>query len=75
MIRLRLAVNQVNQIILSVEQLDLTLEDSIGVHLIFANIFVGAKHSGSKSLILINKLSIGMLRPCKIEMHPSIVYD
>ena len=29
----------------------------------FANIFLGAKHSGSKSLILTNKLSAGMLRP------------
>jgi hypothetical protein len=29
----------------------------------FCNIFVGAKHSGSKALILTNKLSAGMLRP------------
>ena len=44
------------------------------VHLIFANIFVGAKHFGSKSLTLTNKLSAEMLRPCKIEMHPTIPY-
>ena len=41
-----------------------------GVYLIFANIFVGAKHSGSKSLLITNKLSAGMLRPYHIEMHP-----
>ncbi|MEG3881216.1 hypothetical protein QT972_28020, partial [Microcoleus sp. herbarium7] len=29
------------------------------VHLIFANIFVGAKHSGSRYLVLTNKLSAG----------------
>ncbi|MEG3875821.1 hypothetical protein QT972_00360 [Microcoleus sp. herbarium7] len=40
-------------------------------HLIFANIFVGAKHSGSKSVVITNKLPAGMLRPSKIEMHPS----
>ena len=40
------------------------------VHLIFANILVGAKYFGSKYLILTNKLSVEMLRPCKIEMHP-----
>ena len=28
-----------------------------GVHLIFANIFVGAKHFGSKSLLITNKSS------------------
>jgi hypothetical protein len=39
------------------------------VHLSFANIFVGAKHSGSKSLLLTHKLSAGMLRPYKIEVH------
>ena len=32
------------------------------MHLSFANIFVGAKHSGSKSLLITNKLSAGMLR-------------
>ena len=42
----------------------------LGCILIFANIFVGAKHFGSKSLILTNKLSAEMLRPCKIEMYP-----
>ncbi len=46
-----------------------------GVHLISENIFVGAKHSGSKSLLLTNKLSAGMLRPCKIEMHPISAYS
>ena len=40
------------------------------VPLIFANIFVGAKHFGSKSLVLTNKLSAEMLRPCPIEIHP-----
>ena len=39
-------------------------------HLIFANIFVGAKHSGSKSLLITNKLSAVMLRPSNIGMHP-----
>jgi hypothetical protein len=39
--------------------------DTARVHLIFANIFVGAKHSGSKSLLLTNKLCAGMLRPYK----------
>lgn len=35
-----------------------------------ANIFVGAKHFGSQSLlVLTNKLSAEMLRPCKVEMH------
>ena len=33
------------------------------VYLILANIFVGTKHSGSKSLLITNKLSAGMLRP------------
>ena len=37
------------------------------MHLIFANIFVGAKHSGSKSLVIINKLSAKMLRPSKSD--------
>ncbi|MEG3882472.1 hypothetical protein QT972_34545, partial [Microcoleus sp. herbarium7] len=32
-------------------------------HPIFANIPVGAKHFGSKSLLITNKLSAGMLRP------------
>jgi hypothetical protein len=41
-----------------------------GVHLSFANIFVGAKHDRSKSLVSTNKLSAGMLRPYKIEMLP-----
>ena len=36
----------------------------------YADIFVGAKHSGSKSLVIINKLSAKMLRLYKIEMHP-----
>ena len=45
------------------------------VHLIFANIFVGAKHFGSKSLVLTNKLSAEMLRPCQIEMHPKKMSD
>ena len=47
-----------------------TLRISDRQHLIFANIFVGAKHSGSKSLLITNKLSAGMLRPYKIGMHP-----
>jgi hypothetical protein len=34
----------------------------------FANISVGAKHSRSKSLVLTNNLSAGMLRPYKIGM-------
>ena len=41
----------------------------IAVHLILANIFVGAKHFGCKFLTLTNKLSAAMLRPYKIEMH------
>ncbi|TAG74943.1 MAG: hypothetical protein EAZ23_04525 [Oscillatoriales cyanobacterium] len=41
-----------------------------GVHLIFENILVGAKHFGSKSLILVHKLCAEMLRPCQNEMHP-----
>jgi hypothetical protein len=40
------------------------------VDLSFANIFVGAKHDRSKSLMITNKLSAVMLRPYKIEMHP-----
>ena len=41
-----------------------------GEHPIFANILVGAKHFGSKSLVITNKLSAEMLRPFQIEMHP-----
>ena len=41
----------------------------IGASGVKANILVGAKHSGSKSLVITNKLSAGMLRPSKIEMH------
>jgi DNA polymerase III delta prime subunit len=41
-----------------------------GEHPDFANISVGAKHSGSKSLVLTNNLSAGMLRPYKIGMLP-----
>ena len=41
------------------------------VHLIFANIFVGAKHFGSKSVILTNKLSTEMLRPCTHRDAPA----
>ncbi|MFB2875581.1 hypothetical protein [Floridanema aerugineum] len=37
---------------------------------VLVNIFVGAKHSGSKSLFLINSLSTGMLRPYQIGMLP-----
>jgi hypothetical protein len=44
----------------------------IRVHLILANIFVGAKHFGIKSLVLTNKLSAEMLRPCQNEMHPML---
>lgn len=40
------------------------------VHLSFANILLVAKHFGSKSLLLINKLPAGMLRPFKSEIHP-----
>ncbi|MEG5056762.1 MULTISPECIES: hypothetical protein [unclassified Microcoleus] len=39
----------------------------------FANISVGAKHSGHKSLLLTNKLSAGMLRPYKIGMLPEML--
>ncbi|MGB8690515.1 MAG: hypothetical protein WCD53_24715 [Microcoleus sp.] len=46
-------------------------ETTQGEHPIFANISVGAKHSGSKSLLKTNKLSAVMLRPCKIGMHPT----
>ncbi len=41
-----------------------------GEHPIFAKILVGAKHFGSKSLVITNKLSAEMLRPFQIEMHP-----
>ncbi|XZO00810.1 MAG: hypothetical protein ACM65L_20200 [Microcoleus sp.] len=33
-----------------------------------ANIFVGAKHDRYKSLVITNKLSAVMLRPCQIGM-------
>jgi hypothetical protein len=36
-----------------------------------ANVSVGAKHSGCKSLALTNNLSTGMLRPYKIGMLPA----
>ena len=32
-----------------------------------------AKHFGSKSLAIANKLSAEMLRPCKIEMYPNLI--
>jgi hypothetical protein len=35
-----------------------------------ANIFVGAKHFGSKSLIITHELCAEMLRPCPNQMHP-----
>ena len=38
-----------------------------------ANIFVGAKHFGSKSLILTNKLSAEMLRPCTHRDAPKTI--
>ncbi len=38
-----------------------------------ANILVGAKHFGSKSLILVHKLCAEMLRPCPKEMHPKLI--
>ena len=41
-----------------------------GEHPDFANVSVGAKHSGCKSLALTNNLSTGMLRPYKIGMLP-----
>ncbi len=37
----------------------------------FAKVLVGAKHCGSKSLMITNKLSAAMLRPYKIEIHPT----
>jgi hypothetical protein len=43
------------------------------VHLIFENILVGAKHFGSKSLILIHKLCTEMLRPGQNQMHPNYI--
>ena len=46
---------------------------NLRVHLICANILVGAKHFGSKSLAIANKLSAEMLGPCKIEMHPNLI--
>ncbi len=39
---------------------------------IFAKVSVGAKHYGSKSLLVTNKLSAVMLRPSKIGMHPVV---
>ncbi len=36
-----------------------------------ANISVGAKYYGSKSLLITNKLSAVMLRPSNIGMHPN----
>ncbi|TAF66100.1 MAG: sugar ABC transporter substrate-binding protein [Oscillatoriales cyanobacterium] len=39
------------------------------------SISVGAKHSGSMSLLLTNKLSAGMLRPYKIGMHADFFGD
>ena len=42
-----------------------------GIHLIFTNIFVGAKHFGSKYLVLTNKLSAEMLRPSKMRDAPA----
>ena len=39
----------------------------------FANILLGAKHFGSKSLIITNKFSAEMLRPFQIEMYPADV--
>ncbi len=38
-------------------------------HPIFANISVGEKHYGSKSLLITNKLSAVMLRPSNIGMY------
>ena len=40
------------------------------VHLSFAKILLVAKHFGSKSLLLINKLPAGMLLLFKSEIHP-----
>jgi len=41
----------------------------------FCKYIPGAKHSGTKSLVLTNNLSAGMLRPYyKIGMLPSAVY-
>jgi hypothetical protein len=42
------------------------------VYLIFANIFVGAKHFGIKSLTLTNKLPAEMLRPCTHRDAPDL---
>ena len=50
-------------------------QSGTGLHPIFANIFVGAKHDRSKSLVLTNKLSAVMLRPHKIEMHPRTAWS
>ncbi|MBE9122408.1 hypothetical protein IQ269_16780 [Tychonema sp. LEGE 07199] len=43
-------------------------------HLICANIFVGTKHFGSKSLVLTNKLSAEMLRPCTHRDAPTTTH-
>ena len=47
----------------------------IGCISMSANIFVGAKHFGSKSLVLTNKLSAEMLRPRQNEMLQSILLN
>jgi hypothetical protein len=44
---------------------------SYGVHLCFANIFVGVKYNRCKSLVITNKLSAVMLHPYKMGMLPS----
>ncbi len=40
-------------------------EGRLGSIPIFANMLVGAKHFGGKSLVITNKLSAEMLRPCQ----------
>ncbi|XZO02563.1 MAG: hypothetical protein ACM65L_01845 [Microcoleus sp.] len=50
----------------------LILPQKIWEHPIFANISVGEKYYGSKSLLITNKLSAVMLRPSNIGMHPKI---
>ena len=64
-----LCYNQVGNIAVNAKSLALGYYPD-RVHLCLENILVGAKHSGSTSLVLTNKLSAGMLRPSKIEMHP-----
>ena len=44
------------------------------VHLIFADLSVGAKHSGIKMMAEDDKFSPRMLRPCQSEMHPAQVH-